>query len=106
MAFIEHRPGERAHVPGEYQELNIFGAPTGRVVHMMEGDELPAAPRGFTWRTLSQRSVTELRTQAEAYRRMAETATTTSVRTALQRISERFDALADQREREENGPAE
>jgi hypothetical protein len=52
--MIEHRPGERASETGHYEELNVFGAPTGKVTHAKEGDELPTAPRGFTWRRVSR----------------------------------------------------
>jgi hypothetical protein len=46
----EHQPGTRAPVTGHYEELNIFGTPTGRVEHVREGEHLPDGPRGFTWR--------------------------------------------------------
>jgi hypothetical protein len=36
------------------QELNVFGSPTGAVVHVREGDRLPSAPRSFTGRRLRQ----------------------------------------------------
>jgi len=45
----EYRPGERAPVAGDYHELNVFGAPTGKVHRAQGGDPLPSAPRGFTW---------------------------------------------------------
>jgi hypothetical protein len=35
---------------GHYEERNVFGTPTGKVTHAAEGQSLPAAPRGFTWR--------------------------------------------------------
>lgn len=46
----EHRPGEPAPETGHYAEHNVFGTPTGAVKHVVEGDRLPGAPRGFTWR--------------------------------------------------------
>jgi hypothetical protein len=46
----EHRPGAPAPRTGHYEELNVFGTPTGKVVHAEEGSKLPAAPRGFSWR--------------------------------------------------------
>jgi hypothetical protein len=55
---------------------------------------------------LSQRSVAELREQAMAYRRMAETAHVLDIRARLVKIAARFDALADQREQQELSPAE
>ena len=46
----ERRPGAAAPSTGHYEELNVFGNPTGKVVHAEEGSKLPAAPRGFSWR--------------------------------------------------------
>ncbi len=105
MTIDEHQPGGRAPRFGQYQEVNVLGVPTGKVALMMEGDEFPAAPRGFGWRLLSERSAAELRAQAAEYRRMAETARTTDVRTRLNKIAERLDALAERREREAKGGA-
>jgi len=48
---VEHLPGEPASHSGPYELLNVFGSPTGVVVtHAKEGEPLPIAPRGFTWR--------------------------------------------------------
>ena len=49
---------------------------------------------------LSQRSVAQLRTQADAYRRMAGAARMIDAAAALLKIADRFDALADQRDQE------
>jgi hypothetical protein len=46
----EHQPDEPASRAGRYDELNVFGTPTGRVSHVGEGEELPKSPRGFSWR--------------------------------------------------------
>ena len=46
----EHKPGDPAPATGHYEELNVFESHTGKVVHVMEGELLAAAPRGFTWR--------------------------------------------------------
>lgn len=105
MTSDDHRPGERAPSAGLYRELNVFGSPTGKMALMTEGNQLPDSPRGFTWRRLSEQSATELRAQAVEYRRMAATATTADVATSLRRIADRFDALAERREREESGGA-
>jgi len=48
----EHQPGDRAPATAHYEELNVFGNPTGAVVHVHEGHGLPGAPRGFTWRRI------------------------------------------------------
>lgn len=45
----ERRPGDPAPATGHYEELNLFGTPTGRVYHATEGEPLPVAPRSFTW---------------------------------------------------------
>jgi hypothetical protein len=50
----EHRPGDRAPTTDHYEELNVFGTHTGKVVHVKEGDPLPEAPRGFTWRRTTE----------------------------------------------------
>jgi hypothetical protein len=48
MERHEHQPGEPASRAGRYDELNVFGTPTGKVAHV--GEELPNSPRGFSWR--------------------------------------------------------
>jgi hypothetical protein len=50
MKSDEHLPGELAPLSGEYEELNVFGRPTGWSVYVQKGQPLPALPRGFTWR--------------------------------------------------------
>jgi len=52
---------------------------------------------------LSLRSAAQLRAQAEQYRRMAATARMADTETSLLKLAIRFDALADQREREALG---
>ena len=32
----EHTPGTRAPVTGHYEELNVFGSPTGKVEHVQD----------------------------------------------------------------------
>jgi hypothetical protein len=54
---VEHQelqPGTRAPVTGHYEELNVFGALTGRVERVCQGEHLPLGPRGFTWRQTEQ----------------------------------------------------
>jgi hypothetical protein len=101
MATDEHEPGAPAPHSGGYEELNVFGTPTGRIEAVARDDALPTAARGFTWRPLSGYSAAELRARAATYRRMAATATTATVRDSLRKLAERFDTLADRREREE-----
>ena len=100
MASDEDLPGGRAPTSGLYEELNVFGTPTGTTVFVSEGDGLPGTPRGFSWRPLAERSVAELRERAKRYRAMAATATTEQAMEGLEKLAERFDALADRRERE------
>jgi hypothetical protein len=49
----DHNPGDAAPQTGHYEEHNVFGSPTGRIVHVSEGELLPRAARGFTWRLRS-----------------------------------------------------
>jgi hypothetical protein len=46
----EHQPGTHAPITGHFEELNIFGSPTGKVEYVREGERLPHAPLGFSWR--------------------------------------------------------
>ena len=48
-----HLPGEPASWEGSYQEVNVFGTPTGRY-WPRRGEWLPAAPRGYTWRLATE----------------------------------------------------
>jgi hypothetical protein len=50
----ELQPGSRAPSTGHYEELNVFGSRTGKVEHVREGELLPSAPRGFSWRLMEQ----------------------------------------------------
>jgi hypothetical protein len=52
----EHQPGTHAPVTGYYEELNVFGTPTGKVEHVREGERLPHGPRGFTWHQIVEES--------------------------------------------------
>ncbi|HTZ72271.1 MAG TPA: hypothetical protein VMB71_16565 [Acetobacteraceae bacterium] len=48
-------PGSPAPESGAYEELNVFGQPSGRWVTVRAGDDLPDSPRGFRWRRLGDR---------------------------------------------------
>jgi len=63
-------PGEQGPEAGLYEELNVFGSVTGKTIFMAEGEEFPHAPRGFTWRPLSQWSIGELPAKAAEYTRV------------------------------------
>ena len=103
MPSDEYQPGERAPRSARYQEVNIFGTPTGKVAYAVAGAVLPFAPHGFAWRPLRDQTAAELRARADEYRRMAETATTAPVRTGLRKIADRLAAMADDRERNDGG---
>ena len=105
MTRDEHLPGERARCSGRYEELNVFGARTGMVHYAREGEPLPSAPRGFTWQPLTERSTVEIRASATDYRRMANAAATPAAAASLHLLANRFDALAEAREHEENAAA-
>jgi hypothetical protein len=47
---LEHVPGEPAPVAATYEQLNIFGRPTGVRVDVAQGEPFPDAPRWHTWR--------------------------------------------------------
>ena len=54
----EHAPGETAPAAGTYEQLNIFGRPTGIWVNVAHGHPLPSAPLGHNW-TLAEEDTTE-----------------------------------------------
>ena len=105
MALPEHQPGDPAPRAGDYEALNVFGTPTGQIATVAKDEKLPAAPRGFTWRPLGEHSAAELRQRAAEYRHMADTARTAQAMEGLRKLAERFDALADRREREQSSEA-
>ena len=43
MAFTDHVPGEPAPRAGVYEELNVFGTPTGRLAVVAKDEEFPDA---------------------------------------------------------------
>jgi hypothetical protein len=45
----EHAPGEAAPAAGIYEQLNIFGRPTGIRVTLARQHPLPGAPLGHNW---------------------------------------------------------
>jgi hypothetical protein len=46
--------GDPAPETGEYELLNVFGSPTGKTKHLVEGEPLPRAPRSHTWRRIER----------------------------------------------------
>lgn len=104
MGASERQPGAPAPESGLYEELNIFGTPTGRTAALDAGQTLPPSPRCFTWRPLTTYPPHQLRARAEEYRRLAATARTQAVAESLADLAARFDALAEQRARESAGP--
>jgi hypothetical protein len=49
MVKPEHAPGEAAPISGTYEQLNIFGEPTGIRVKVGHRHPLPSAPLGHNW---------------------------------------------------------
>ena len=47
---MEHAPGDVAPTTGHCELLTVLGSRNGRTEHVTEGEPLPAAPRGYTWR--------------------------------------------------------
>jgi hypothetical protein len=45
----------RAPSDGTYEQRNVLGALTGVRITVAQGEVLPAAPRGFTWRIVETR---------------------------------------------------
>jgi hypothetical protein len=43
-------PGAPAPETGWYEDMTVFGSPTGQRVYVSQGDPLPLRPRAFTWR--------------------------------------------------------
>ena len=52
VPMAEYPPGARAPISGVYELRNVLGSPTGMRTTIARGDQLPAAPRGFTWHLL------------------------------------------------------
>ena len=40
----------RAPSTGTYEQRNVLGTPSGVRIKVAQGEALPAAPRGWTWR--------------------------------------------------------
>jgi hypothetical protein len=53
-AEIDDLPGSAAPTSGTYCLLNVFGAVVGDPVRVPQGNHLPPAPRGFTWRLVQK----------------------------------------------------
>ena len=50
-----YEPNDPAPKTGYYEELDARGRPTGYVVHARQGEALPGAAPGFTWRLTEPR---------------------------------------------------
>ena len=53
LTRFELDPTDDAPASGRYELLNIFGTPTSEAVSASEGERLPAAPLGYTWRLIA-----------------------------------------------------
>ena len=96
MPSAEYPPRAPASHSGFFEEFNVFGTETGAVVYVNEGESLPGAPRGFTWRPIRTLSLAELRERAAHYRQMAATARTEEAVEGLLKLAQRFETLAAQ----------
>jgi hypothetical protein len=45
----DHAPGDAAPAAGIYEQLNIFGRPTGIRINVEHGHPLPSAPLVHSW---------------------------------------------------------
>jgi hypothetical protein len=50
----EHAPGDAAAAAGVYEQLNVFGRPTGIRVALTHGHPLPNAPIGHSWMLIDE----------------------------------------------------
>jgi hypothetical protein len=50
----EHAPGEAAPAGGIYEQLNIFGRPTGIRISVEQGHPMPSAPLGHSWALIEE----------------------------------------------------
>ena len=69
----EYAPTDNAPASGRYELLNIFGTPTHEAVSANEGERLPAAPLGYSWRLVADDEPLEVarRRVLEAEKRIA-----------------------------------
>jgi hypothetical protein len=52
-------PGASALVAGIYDPLNVMGSPVGTRVPVSQGEALPPAPSGWTWRLIIEGELRE-----------------------------------------------
>jgi hypothetical protein len=94
MAHDDLRPLSPAPRGGLFEEINLFGAPTGVMTRVNRGEALPGAPRGFTWRPLPDVPREELLRRAESVREMANRLEISRAREALFRLATGLEGLA------------
>jgi hypothetical protein len=51
---LEHAPGEVAPEAGTYEQLNVFGRPTGIRVILIRAHPFPKAPHGHSWTLVAE----------------------------------------------------
>jgi hypothetical protein len=70
---FEYAPTDDAPASGRYELLNIFGTPTDEGVSASEGERLPKAPLGYSWRLVADDEPLEVarRRVLEAEKRIA-----------------------------------
>jgi hypothetical protein len=55
MTTEEHQPGADAPVIVRYEELSVFGSPTGKAGYVREGERLPHGPLGYSSRQIKEK---------------------------------------------------
>jgi hypothetical protein len=49
-----HTAGQPAPTSAIYEQINVFGTPTGVTVRVPRGHPLPEAPTGFDWAVVEE----------------------------------------------------
>jgi hypothetical protein len=49
-----HAPGQPAPISATYEQMNVFGSPTGITVRVARGHPLPGAPIGHEWAVVEE----------------------------------------------------
>ena len=68
---FEYAPNDNAPASGRYELLNISGTPTHEAISASEGERLPAAPLGYSWRLVANDVEVARRRVLEAEERIA-----------------------------------
>ena len=52
---MDYPPGSTVPETGAYQQIDVFGMLTGISEWLREGERLPLAPIGYSWRKVTER---------------------------------------------------